>query len=175
MKVIFITTIILIVGCSALEGKIEKRKNGDYYLVNTSKTKGFDFTIKTTKIVDDSIYQYSTQIITLHPGDEISLDENTFDTSTFIRYPIFDTPILHLYNASELKEKIKDPDPFLLGTDEKKYNELHKLRDTIINGKRLKYEYIIESIEDTLHPYPIPKISYKYEVTGQSENFKLKK
>jgi hypothetical protein len=66
---IFIT--LTIYSCdNKLDGKIETREQDKIYLVNTSKTKLFKFTVKATKVTNDSTYDYSTDVIELPPGDE---------------------------------------------------------------------------------------------------------
>lgn len=70
-KTIKITFILLaFCSCSKIDGKIEERPGEKIYLVNTSKTKALNFTLKVTTVIDDTSYKYETQVIPLPPGDE---------------------------------------------------------------------------------------------------------
>lgn len=81
-------SIILLISCgNSINGKIENRvDNGDCYyydqntykipetrssyLINTSSNKTFEFTIKETETINDTIINYSTFKMKLSPGDE---------------------------------------------------------------------------------------------------------
>jgi len=65
---------ICLYSCSKkLDGKIEVREKNKVYLVNKSTDKSFLFTVKTTSVINDSVYNYKTQRIELVPGDEAYL------------------------------------------------------------------------------------------------------
>lgn len=81
---------LLFISCSGekLDGKIEKRDVGDYYIVNTSKTKAFRFTVKATETDNDSTRRYKIVFFDLAPGDEeyigkeiVELTEDSFKDS----------------------------------------------------------------------------------------------
>ena len=81
--------------CSELDGTIEKRNGTKMYLVNNSKKKEFRFTIKTTKITNDSIFEYSTSKSQLAPGDELYLgNENEVSEN---QYPTIEKKLLKTY------------------------------------------------------------------------------
>jgi hypothetical protein len=122
------------------DGKIEKRQNDRIYLVNSSKSKILRFTIKESSIINDTGYYYNTRIITLSPGDEEYLGLENEISMDYEHLPIF----------RKVFKTRKDP-----------LNLLTNLKDTIINGEKLKYEYANEPIPDT--------IKSKYEITGQIE------
>ena len=88
---IFAIFIPILYSCNKLDGKIEARGNSKVYLVNASTTNTFKFTVKTTSITNDSIYNYQTQIIELAPGDEILLGNK--NEVTAIEYPTITTYI----------------------------------------------------------------------------------
>ena len=57
--------LLILVGCSnKFDGRIENR-TGQSYLVNTSTSESFRFTVKKTEIKDDSTFSYSTDLISL--------------------------------------------------------------------------------------------------------------
>lgn len=92
-----ISLVILLYSCSnKLDGKIETRNGDKVYLVNGSPTKAFKFTIKTTTITNDSLYQYQTDIIQLSPGDE-----------RFLGTPRHITTEYHPDNSSNFDSAIK--------------------------------------------------------------------
>jgi hypothetical protein len=72
---------LIIVGCSRIKGKIEKRDKAcdeilnskRVFIVNKSKTEKYKFTIKSIETIDDTIKKYSTDQIILEAGDEEDL------------------------------------------------------------------------------------------------------
>ena len=69
----------MLVSCSRLSGRIENRDRGcdttsseskKNYLVNSSKSVKYQFTVKTTLVIDNRTKSYSTELYTLEPGDE---------------------------------------------------------------------------------------------------------
>lgn len=80
-------TFLIILSCNEvnLKGKIDIRKDGNFvnendfrsiYLINTSIDKSYEFTIKGTKIINDSSYSYETFKKSLSPGDEVKIGNN---------------------------------------------------------------------------------------------------
>lgn len=132
---------------SGLHGKIEKRKDGEYYLVNTSETKIFQFTVKTTKVIADTAYSYYTELIILNPGDEKSLGAGEGLTDIKYRY-----------------DKRLSTYPLPSDTSTVIPVALLFLNDTIINGVKMRYEYVEDKV-----PMPQQNIKWRYEVTGQRE------
>lgn len=198
MKYLFIILLPILYSCNKLDGKIETRNKGKVYLVNASTTQTFKFTVKTTSITNDSIYNYQTKIIELAPGDEVFLG-NKYEVSQ-IEYPDKNITIFQTYPVDISLPKgatLLNGDVLLPPPPKKKYDfssfdkaiKKNKSRediafknafekslednDTIINGEHLKYTYSTIIIKDTLHPYPINRYKYNYEVTGQVE-IKLK-
>lgn len=174
---LILACIIFITGCSRKNGKIEDRF-GSYYLVNKSSSKKYRFTVKRTEIQDNKFHTFSTELIELSPGDERLLGPKSFKTN--IKYPVKEKQILDTYKPltnEEInieKERIKKEkrngtyNPFVFS---KLYFEelfMHS-SDTIINGQKLKYRFITEQYNDTLHPFPIKFFRYEYDVTGQVE------
>lgn len=94
-KITILALVVLCSSCSELEGKIEKRNSNKLYLVNNSKTKEFRFTVKKTKITNDSIFEYSTSQSQLAPGDELYLgNENEVSEK---QYPTIEKKMLKTY------------------------------------------------------------------------------
>lgn len=56
--------------CNESSGKIEVRSNEKIYIVNTSRSKSYDFTVKETKTNYDSTSETSTSVLFLSPGEE---------------------------------------------------------------------------------------------------------
>lgn len=174
---IFAIFIPILYSCNKLDGKIEARGNSKVYLVNASTTNTFKFTVKTTSITNDSIYNYQTQIIELAPGDEILLGNK--NEVTAIEYPTITTYIFKKVSAKEkIKSEMSGQEMFYSMPADKAifhYNNEgylipeRQLNDTIINGINVKYYYQSISNKDTLHPYPRKYYKYEYEVTGQVE------
>lgn len=176
---LFMLTITSI-ACNSIQGKIEQRAKS-FYLVNNSKFQSYKFIIKKTEIQNDSIYKYSTQVVELLPGDEKYLGEISAVSET--KYPIIEKKTISIWKPMIFTKKMIEEDkkriereirdgvhtPLILGISQMSISLLNIVggRDTIINGKKMKYEYVTEKVYDTLHPFPILKYKYKYEVTGQ--------
>ena len=82
IKILFFGSFsLMIISCKSFNGKIEKReycdanfeKSQKLYLVNKSTNKTFRFTIRQTEIINNSLKEYSTELLTLEPGDEVYL------------------------------------------------------------------------------------------------------
>ena len=99
-KFLFISLLIF-VSCKSHVGKIELRQNvklqypiftngntkepieelkdsEDAYLVNTSFTNSYQFTVKEISIIDDTVLEYKTYKIILDPGDEEFIGRTKF-------------------------------------------------------------------------------------------------
>lgn len=195
-EIYFITVFTLLVfciSCNQLDGAIEHRIGNKLYLVNKSKTKEFRFTVKVTKIINDTLVEYSTRQNQLAPGDELYLgNENGISEK---QYPTIEKKILKTYLFKVLNDKFyyKDkkgdwyeqtkfdpnktyetvgvlPDlrPDLIDKEDLS-SYILLLKDTVIDSKVYKYHYIIENVKDSLHPFPQIRYKYIYAVTGQVE------
>jgi len=160
--------LLIFCSCNRLDGKIDPRDKNKVYLVNESITKTFKFTLKTISITNDSIYNYQTKIIELAPGDEVFIG-NKYEVSK-PEYPLINVPIFVTHpidlNLNEDGLPIRKSKSSSFSSA---FYESIKERDTVINGKSLKYSYSTIQMNDSLHPYPIKHYKYKYEVTGQVE------
>lgn len=99
-NLVFVSFIILI-SCKSQVGKIELRKNvilqnqifsddistepieeikgsEKAYLINTSFTNSYQFTIREISVIDDTLTEYQTNRILLEPGDEKLIGETKF-------------------------------------------------------------------------------------------------
>jgi hypothetical protein len=160
-QLIFIVIIFTFYSCNKLDGKTEIRDKNRVYLINSSETKTFKFTLKTTTITNDSLYSYKTEIIELAPGDEIFIGNK--NAVSKIEYPDIDITV-----ADTIKLEGDDGTPLKKAILKKYFDQLWG-EDTTINGKHIKIRYPIITIKDSLNPYPIEHYKYKYEVTGQVE------
>lgn len=173
---LYIAFVLTLCSCNKLDGKIETRDKNKVYLVNTSETKAYRFTLKTTSITDDSIYEYKTQLITLQPGDEMFIGSKSGVSQ--VEYPKKDSIVFQThrpkrnwdFSVYEKEAKKKDKD---ISQEDIEFSYAFEKsiegRDTVINGKQLMYNYNTVPYPDTLHPYPVKRYKYKYEVTGQVE------
>lgn len=137
----------VLVRCNEIDAKIEGRNKNSVFLVNSSKTKTFEFTVKTTEIQDDTIYSYSTELITLSPGDEKYLGYRKAVSP--IEYPMKEIIIFKAYQIDQTNKKNNqdknEMPPFL---DE---GQKVKLSDTIINGELIRREYIYGGLSHRLY------------------------
>lgn len=161
--------ILLFPSCNSLDGKIEIRAK-KVYLVNSSTNKKFEFTIKETKIKNDSSFNYATQIIKLAPGNEELL--GMIDSTTEIKYPLLKKQICKIYNFNNQKVNFNafemDVDVLaVIGSGISVEKFIATLPDTIIKGEKLKYRFTTENYYDSLHPLPQDIYKCKFEVTGQ--------
>lgn len=178
-----------IFSCSSkLNGKIENRGDNNVYIVNTSSYKIFKFTVKTTKVTNGTVYEYSTKRITLAPGDENFLGV-VYDTAD-ATYPMVDVTKLNIYiKVPDSLRGIKNQNIFfehegfpitidtvvggtpvlvLYYKDPLKILKINATRDTILGGFSGKYE-LVTAKEKSKIPNPRDKIKYIYKVTGQVE------
>ena len=138
--IVFVTLLLFIIySCgSSFKGEIEERELNKVYLVNKSTSKYFQFTIKVTKVTDDSLYDYETRLIKLAPGDEKYLG-NFIDTSDFY-YFVIESKVLKIYFPTiptyeeVISDSGRDEVPAFLGRAE-------NLPDTIYNGEKIKRQY----------------------------------
>ena len=175
-----------------LNARIEKRGPHITYLVNTSASKIFQFTVKITRIKDDSIFDYKTRIISLGPGDEQNLEpHDDTDSSTSLAYPMITHNKMKIYLLvpPSIKESPISNDVFMLGMRESvdtvigkqealisfihKFSSITKdegkFSDSIIDGKTAKYKWFTYEEPDSLHPYPSHTYKYEFKVTGGIE------
>ncbi|MEO6611488.1 MAG: hypothetical protein ABIT05_05125 [Chitinophagaceae bacterium] len=180
---------IFFASCSkGLSGKIEKRNKNDIYLVNTSSSKIFRFTIKETKIINDSIYEYSTGNISLSPGDEKRIGVESGISE--LQYRMIDVKSLHVY--IKVPDSLKDVESykifFNIGgypmfrdstidclsvkfyhyKDPLNILEIQGLRDTMVGGLTGKYKFVTTTEKAKLPSSP-DLFKYIYKVTGQVE------
>ena len=116
LKIFTIT--LLICSCNNLKGRIEKRDNGcdgvsnskKVFLVNDSKTELCQFTVKYIETINDKNNEYSTQLITLQPGDEkylgcdISYSEQKYLSTKKIQLMEIDNVKMYAYNSGSFSE-----------------------------------------------------------------------
>lgn len=101
---------VLFTSCAKkFDGKIETRKGG-VYLINTSPSEMFQFTVKTTTITSDTIFDYSTEVISLFPGAEKLLG-NEVDTEFQVREPLGDLSAGNAPDTDEYGVPRKHPIP----------------------------------------------------------------
>lgn len=164
---------ILLIGCSSkFDGRIENRA-GQSYLVNTSTSQSFRFTIKKIEIKDDTTYSYSTDLISLSPGDEKLLGNNLFDQIETIEtgedksIQVFTPTNRQLAQKKDLEkrrnvaEKKGDDDAlFAIAFDESIKNE----HDTIVDGKPMLYRYVYSKRPPITKTH---KFQISFEITGQ--------
>ena len=158
MKSVYIFLIGIIVFCSCgnkLNGRIETRDGGDYYLVNHSKNKIYKFTVRKTVVKNDSTTNYYSEFYTLNPGEEKYLGVKYYDSEI-------------MYEQKEIKEKNlihatkEGRDPLLLG-----YGKEKSSPDTVINGEAY-YLILTSRFENDLSkPSHQDHFTHKYEVTGE--------
>lgn len=162
--------------CTRFEGVIEIRQK-DVYLVNSSSTKGFSFTIKQTEIIDDSVYNYSTDIMDLAPGDEKRLgvtDSMSLQTYSLAKrqvIKIYDVPDSSIKNSKISKKSKSDINDLIWAEFKKRKpsNYYVPMPDTVINGVKVS-NYLISEEEyyDSLHPIGPNYFRFEFKVTGQS-------
>ncbi len=180
---------ILVAACSSkMNGKIEYRGDNDVYLVNTSSSKIFRFTVKTTKVTNDTIYDYSTESIPLAPGDEELLGVK-YDTAE-ATFPMIEVTRLNIYiRVPDSLKHIESNNvffnhggfPITLDTvingvnvlvlyykDPLQIIEVEAVRDTTVGNFTGKYK-VVTSIEKSSVPNPPDRLKYIYTVTGQVE------
>ena len=163
---------ILLFSCkNKFDGKIEERF-GSYYLVNTSPSQRFRFTIKETEIKDSSVYNYATGFIELAPGDEkllgkeiVEKEDDFADTSsTDMSIEIFQPTEKQIEERKNHKKAKAKADKISIFNIENLRNEF----DTIVNGRPMMYRYVHKSTSEK-QTLPVHKFHYSYEVTGQVE------
>lgn len=170
---------VLLYSCgNSLDGRIETRE-GKVYLVNTSTSKEYEFTIKETIIVNDTVKNYKIHSVPVIAGGERFLGKKdsikplTYPSIEVVRiktekpkfnpnlpYEAVINDTLDLTEARNISSKKTNPfdgiaPPFI------------STHDTVINGVKTIYWYVKETIPDTLHPLPLVKYNYKYEITAQ--------
>jgi len=171
--ILIIITCALISSCgNSIKGKIEEREDGKIYLVNTSTSKEYQFTVRETIIINDTAKQYHTLAIPVIAGGEefIGIKEVVSPA---------EYPIIEVVNKRLVEPKFDPSMPFeIVQTDtldltrdkEKVENPVPSyvlLHDTVINGYQRKFWYVKEKVKDTLHPLPPQKCKYNYQVTAQ--------
>mgnify|MGYP006919274679 FL=1 len=161
------------IGCSnKFDGRIENRA-GQSYLVNTSTSESFRFTVKKTEIKDDSTFSYSTDLISLSPGDEKLLGSNLFNQIETIEtgedrsIQVFNPTNRQLAQRKELEkrrklaEKTEDDNALLdIVFDESIKNQ----HDTIVDGKLMMYRYVYTKRPPITKNHKFERI---FEITGQ--------
>lgn len=184
-KITILALVVLCSSCSELEGKIEKRNSNKLYLVNNSKTKEFRFTVKKTKITNDSIFEYSTSQSQLAPGDELYLgNENEVSEK---QYPTIEKKMLKTYEivGEDYFEETKTINGIRYYKDDngdwqqipkfdpnKKYESVDELPD-LNKGKKITVTF-----DDELLPIPPSRLKdtilngKKYKYLYTSENVK---
>lgn len=72
---LFLAFIVIIFSSCQHEfkGKIEKRENGVFYLINTSSSKVYRFTINLTRTTNDTLVEYFSYGRIVAPGGEYKL------------------------------------------------------------------------------------------------------
>jgi len=111
------------------------------------------------------LYDYSTQILELAPGDEKYLGPELI--TPVVQFPIIEKRIFNTYEPVSLKASHKqheaNKDPFILNDEDSR--DLRRWdKDTIVNGKKLKYYFVTENYTDSMHPLPIKCFKCKYEL-----------
>lgn len=168
---------LILLSCgNKFEGQIETRPGNKIYLVNQSGSKEYKFTLKTTKVTNNSTYDYNTQIIELAPGDEILIGHKNEVSAIEYTEKEEQVFIIDSMERENMHLAIRDK---LNNTSDNEFKKAFlasvkgdidiKGKDTIINGKHLKYHYSFIRIKDTLNPLPVNRYEYNYEVTGQLE------
>lgn len=161
--IIIITIAIAAASCNNLNGKIETRENGKVYLINESKTKELNFTVKKTTITNDSIYDYETQVVPLAAGGEVLIGGNKEIQTT----PNYNSQKLFgIYKSVSKTYDIGDYKTFLAKLDSPQkrlifYNTINKDLDL---GTMNDFENCIKNAHDST-----AKSIHKFEVVGQSE------
>jgi hypothetical protein len=161
---LILSFIITFYSCKDIKGVIEERQKGcadlndskKVYLVNTSTSTKYTFTVKTTDRINNSIIQYSTKKITLAPGDETELGCTLYFTD-------------HKYSTSEKINIIKTVDDL----PDLNVNKNVIFSDTFIERKNMKYAKIISV--DSCNLISQNKHSVLYQVTGQASKQSDKK
>lgn len=105
----YVLLAVLLYSCgTSMKGKIEDR-GGKFYLVNSSQTKVYQFTVKKTTTINDSTKEYITYTEILAPGQEKTIGqikeikkESLFDYSAAKRSGYSDSEIVHF-----LKQKFE--------------------------------------------------------------------
>ncbi len=188
-QILYITLLLSFCSCDRVDGKIETRNKSKAYVVNGSTTKTYRFTVKTTSIKNDSIYNYQTKIVELAPGDELFLGNRNevseieypyIRVTNFKTYPKASKDNISLAKGAVLlnendepvsqkrKSKKKTEDDFKTAFLKSVLSH-NEGKDTVINGEQLMYVYETILVKDTANPFPRKHYKYKYEVTGQVE------
>lgn len=171
--------------CSKLNGKIEIRKLSPIdtvksaFLVNTSKTKGYLFTIKKTSKNEDGQLFYETKFLSLNPGEEIEVGRETeYYGEQFSYKTIYDTfecvvnkfsrDTLYFKNGKEIIQPVSDSDDILylfgISVNGEKFDSIIKT-----NSKETYITINPKKIIDETKPKNLKKIINKWEVTGEIE------
>jgi hypothetical protein len=161
----YITNFIIVLvlcSCKDINGRIEKRDNRcdgiaiskRIFLVNNSKTQKYQYTVKSTESINDSINNYSTEQIILEPGDEKDLGCDLYYYEikylTSEKLQIVDSGTEKIYQYKNKTYSRNDLKKF--ATESKMnvddyINEVPNLKivplfDTTINGNVLKYKKV---------------------------------
>jgi len=186
LHLLFFSTALVFCSCKGLNGRIDIRGNGcddvpdskQVYLVNTSKTQKYEFTVKSIETINDTLTTYSTQIITLAPGDEeyLGCDLYYYEKKYLIteKREIINLDTSQIYQYKEnlfSKKDIEEAATRNMMTIDEYIQKVPDLKmiplyDTLINNTPLKYKknFVVDSLKFVLQN----KHSIKYEVTGQS-------
>lgn len=169
---------IVLFSCkNKFDGKIEERY-GSYYLVNTSPSQSFRFTIKETELEDSSVHNYTTELIELAPGAEkflgkVNVEEQDNDFSLGIDTSLNDLSIEIFQPTEEQIEEIRNRKKKEEEHKPSSYNFSEAFResfknefDTIINGRLMMYRYVHKSISEK-QTLPVHKFHYSFEIRGQ--------
>lgn len=161
-----IFTFTFFASCSKINGKIEKRANGQIFLVNTSLNNKYKFTVKRTEIKNDTIETYSTEIIQLAPGDEVFLAD--YETASPLTFPTIEKSIFRTLhsNVSETEIGMAGNIDSLLKKmiDSVKYKDYS---DTILNRQKTKFWFEKVQVPDSAHPFFQNRFKNEFKITGQ--------
>lgn len=144
---LFVVLAFLFIGCNQIKGKIETR-NDNLYLINTSTTKAYQFTIKETRKENDSIITTTTSLYKLSPGEEKFLSPKIE-----IKYP-------------EIEENIPRMDTGTVKESFKVGNNEYAIPASKVNEFLKDFPNAVRVLEKNGTPL---KISHEYIVTGQLE------
>ena len=179
-----------LVGCTNIDGFVEKRDSGcneldadskKVFLVNNSSSRTYQFTVKRIEIKNDTNKSYSTDIHILEPGDEIFLgcdrwlsDKEYFKKETRQKNPFQNVKMIFPDKSvgnipAKLYKKALDAGAKLSSDSEWGGDDYGKYLtyDTLINGQHELY--IIYQITDSSNQRPQDRFLVKYIVTGQKE------
>lgn len=190
MRHLAIILCLALTSCSGMIGTIERRDKGcdesltdskKIYLVNTSTSTKYQFTVKSIGTINDTIKSYGTNLFVLEPGDEKYLGcdkwlgeikypkkeargKNGFPTVKMV-FPdksVGDIKIEDYKSALNAGAKLSSK--LVWGGDN---IGLLFTYDTIINGQN--EVWINYQIIDSMNPLQRDRYKVEYKVTGQKE------